>query len=90
MPCKVELKLMSWQKFPNNVYNRLQKIAKEYNEQLNGKWNGMMSLKQAWENNYQKLPKLERVELIEGVAPAIFVEASDKKTGISNYNVTLF
>ncbi len=74
-------------KISEQCYNRLQKITKEYNEQLNGKWNGMMSLKQAWENNYQKLPKLERVELIEGVAPAIFVEASDKKTGISNYTM---
>jgi hypothetical protein len=49
-----------------NAYDSINSLNRRYNEQLNGKWRGMMALPPGYCALYHKMPKLD---ITEGIAP---------------------
>ena len=68
-------------------HDSLYTITKTYNQLLEGKWKGMMTVEQGRSAVYHHLPELDTIRLKKGATPAVYVEGSGNKTGINNYNM---
>lgn len=58
-------------------FDSLQVITDQYNSQLNGKWRGMMSLKQGWFSNVHQMPPVDSIELPAEPRLAVIGEGED-------------
>ncbi|MBN1996310.1 glycosyl hydrolase 115 family protein [candidate division KSB1 bacterium] len=58
-------------------FDRLQELTDHYNSMLDGKWNGMMSLKQGWFSSVHKMPPVERIKLKNEPIFGIYVEGDE-------------
>ncbi|OAM90333.1 hypothetical protein AW736_00835 [Termitidicoccus mucosus] len=67
-------------------YEELKTLTAIYNNQLGGKWNGMMSLRMGGPTTYHELPPTETVELLAEPAFGIQAEGEDVQLGTRSYN----
>lgn len=57
-----------------SCFDSLQLITDQYNSLLNGKWQGMMSLKQGWFSNVHTMPPIDQLSLPDEAILAVFPE----------------
>jgi hypothetical protein len=69
-----------------SYYDSLQIITSQYNSLLNGKWEGMMSLRQGWLSMVHIMPEVDSIALPDEAMLAVFPEGYDYET----YNSTPF
>ncbi len=67
-------------------YEELKTLTALYNNQLGGKWNGMMALRMGGPTAYWELPPLETIELPAEPAFGVQAEGEDVRRGTRSYN----
>lgn len=67
-------------------YGELETLTAIYNDQLGGKWNGMMPLKMGGPTTYWQLPPLETIDIPAEPAFGIQAEGEDVQHGVRSYN----
>ena len=62
-----------------SYYDSLQMVTDQYNSLLNGKWEGIMSLKQGWLSMVHTMPEVDSLSLPDEAKLALFPEGYDDK-----------
>ncbi|AWI10233.1 glycosyl hydrolase 115 family protein [Ereboglobus luteus] len=67
-------------------YRKLEALTAIYNNQLDGKWNGMMQLRMGGPTAYHQLPPMENIQLPDTPDFGIQAEGEDVQSGVRSYN----
>jgi hypothetical protein len=73
----------------HQYFDSLQIITNTYNSLLNGKWDGMMSLKQGWYSNVHLMPKVDSISLPSKPELAVFGEGYEDNQSIHEASQSL-